>query len=103
MNEPDTHAEHKDLSDARWRGKPPNHKRQRTPELKKHHSPRQVDTQGKAVRLKELAEPTDIVGVQKRIDGVDDENDCHYDPNDIETAARIVRRTTEPASLHKVS
>ena len=55
------------------------------------------------MRPKEVAEPTDIAGVQERIDGVDEENERYYNPNDVETSARIAWGTTEPVSLHKVS
>jgi len=103
MNKPYPHAEHKDVPDARWHDKASNDERQRTSDLKKHHSPCQARAQRKATRLKEMAEPANIAGVQERMDGVGDENQGHHDLNDIETAARIACRTAEPVSLHKDS
>ena len=37
--------------------------------------------------FKEMTEPSNIGGMQQRINGMGDENERHYDPNDIETAA----------------
>jgi hypothetical protein len=55
------------------------------------------------MRRKKMAEPTDIAGMHQRMDGVGEENERHRDPNDVETAARIVRGGAIPISLHKRS
>lgn len=71
--------------------------------MNEHDNPSQKRPEKNVMGFKNVAEPTNIGRVQQGIDGVGDENKGNRNPDDIEAAARIMRRTVEPIFVHYVS
>jgi hypothetical protein len=103
MDQKDAHDQYHDMSNAGWDDQAPSREGQRKSDLKQYHSPRQTTSERNAMRFKEVAEPANVDRMEQRVNGMGDKNEGEHNPDDIEAAARIMRGTAKPVSIHKAS